>query len=59
MEKLVAVLALVVQVSNAGAFVFDAYLPKYAVIIAAVTGGIQAFLGRIQESKPSSKGKGK
>lgn len=51
MEKVIAVLALVVQVLNAGAFVFNAYLPEYAVIIAAVTGGIQAFLGKIQEPK--------
>jgi hypothetical protein len=58
MEKLIAILALVVQVLNAGAFIFNAYLPEHAVIIAAVTGGIQAFLGKVQESAPA-KGKGK
>ena len=51
MEKIIAVLALVVQILNAGAFVTEAYLPKYAILIAAITGGIQAFLGKIQEQK--------
>lgn len=51
MEKAIAVLALLVQIGNGGAFLFDAYLPEYAIIIAAVTGGIQAFLGKIQEPK--------
>lgn len=55
MEKVIAVLALIVQVLNAGAFVFNAYLPEYAVVIAAVTGGIQAFVGKIQEGKPKLK----
>lgn len=57
MEKVIAVLALVVQVLNAGAFIFNAYLPEYAVVIAAVTGGIQAFLGKIQETKTPVKKK--
>lgn len=56
MEKVVAVLALVVQILNAGAFLFSAYVPEYAFVIAAVVGGIQAFLGKIQE-KPASKKK--
>lgn len=51
MEKLIAVLGLVVQLLNAGAFLFNLYLPEYAVIVAAVTGGIQAFLGKVQEPK--------
>lgn len=54
MEKLIAILALVVQVLNAGAFLFQMYLPEQAFIVAAVTGGIQAFLGKIQE-KPAEK----
>lgn len=49
MEKVIAILALVVQLLNAGAFIFNAYVPEYAIVIAAVTGGIQAFLGKIQE----------
>ena len=51
MERLIAILGLIVQVLNAGAFLFNAYLPEYAIIIAAVTGGIQAFLGKVQEPK--------
>lgn len=58
MEKLIAILGLVVQILNAGAFLFNVYLPEYAVVIAAVTGGIQAFLGKIQEPK-QLKGKGR
>lgn len=55
MEKVIAVLALLVQILNAGAFVTEAYIPKYAILIAAVTGGIQAFLGKIQEPKGKAK----
>lgn len=51
MEKVIAVLGLVVQLLNAGAFFFNLYLPEYAVLVAAITGGIQAFLGKIQEPK--------
>lgn len=51
MERLIAILGLLVQIGNAGAFAFEIYLPEHAVIIAAVTGGIQAFIGKIQEPK--------
>lgn len=51
MERIVAILGLVVQVANAGAFLYEVYLPEQAVLIAAVVGGIQAFLGKIQEPK--------
>jgi hypothetical protein len=51
MEKVIAILALIVQVLNAGAFMFEAYIPEYAVLIAAITGGIQAFLGKVQAPK--------
>jgi hypothetical protein len=51
MERVIAVLGLLVQILNAGAFMFEVYLPEQAVLVAAITGGIQAFLGKIQEKK--------
>lgn len=55
MEKLIAVLALVVQLLNAGAFFFEMYLPEQAFVIAAVVGGIQAFLGKVQSGSVKKK----
>jgi type IV secretory pathway VirB6-like protein len=49
MERFIAILGLLVQIGNAGAFAFEIYLPEHALIIAAVTGGIQAFIGKIQK----------
>lgn len=57
MERVIAVLGLLVQILNAGAFIFQLYLPEHAVLVAAITGGIQAFLGKIQEKKSPVKRK--
>lgn len=57
MERVIAILGLIVQILNAGAFMFEIYLPEQAVLVAAVTGGIQAFLGKIQEKKSPVKRK--
>ena len=48
--KLVAVLLLVLQFANAGAYLVDLVAPNYSVIFAALVGGIQAFVRQIQSS---------
>lgn len=48
LSRVVAVLALVLQIGNAGMFFVQAYAPEYAYIVAAVLAGIQAFTARVQ-----------
>ena len=51
MQKVISYLALAVQVINAFAFMLNAYNPDVAFIVAAATGGIQAFLDKVQAKK--------
>jgi hypothetical protein len=48
--KIVAVLLLVIQFLNAGAYFVDLVVPEYTVLIAALAGGLQAFVRQIQSS---------
>ena len=48
--KLIAVLLLVLQFANAGAYLVDLIAPDYSVLFAAVIGGVQAFVRQIQSS---------
>lgn len=51
LERIVAILLLVIQIGNAGAFFLEGLAPEYAYIVAAVVGGLQAFVSKIQSSK--------
>lgn len=53
LSRLVAILLLVIQVANMGFFFIEQYAPDYAVIVAAVIGGLQAFVSRVQGSSGS------
>lgn len=48
--KIVAILLFVVQILNAGAYFVDLLIPEYSVLIAALVGGVQAFVRQIQSS---------
>jgi hypothetical protein len=48
--KIVAILLLVLQGLNVGAYFVDMILPEYSVLVAASIGAIQAFVRQIQSS---------
>jgi len=49
--KIVAILLLVLQFLNAGAYFVNLLIPEYSVLIAAFIGGIQAFVRQIQTAE--------
>lgn len=53
LSRLVAILLLIIQVANMGFFFIEQYAPDYAVIVAGVIGGLQAFVSRVQGSSGS------
>lgn len=48
LSQIVAVLLLLAQILNAGAFFVDVYAPEYSVVIAGIVGAIQAFTSKVQ-----------
>ena len=48
LSRVVAVLALVLQLGNAGMFLVQAYAPEYVVLVASILAAIQAFTARVQ-----------
>jgi hypothetical protein len=50
LSRLVGIFLLIIQLANMGMFLVETYAPESAVIVAAVIGGMQAFVGRIQGS---------
>lgn len=51
LSRVVAILALIVQIANMGSVFIEMLPAKYAVVIAAVVAGIQAFTRQIQNPK--------
>lgn len=50
-SRVIGILAFIVQVLNASAFVLEAVAPKYVVLTAGIVAAIQAFTGRVQGVK--------